>query len=133
MGNYTLFFVGRNNQHSAEHCSSCPIEEICPHAPRDMYYVSLVPTFEDSKETIEGLYNDPDISFIFLVDNNKKLGFIYKGDGTEHELKESHIKSVLEVIELNILGGVKNSKNPVDIVIHDIRETMKVHSDPSIN
>lgn len=139
MKKYTLFFTGKNQladpEYSAEKCSSCPLVEECSLVPRDMYYASIVPSFEVSKEIIDGLYNRPDISFIFLVDGKEHVGFIYKGDGTEQELKESsHIKNALEFIEQEVSDGLKNIKKPVNIVIHDVRTTMKVHpADPSVN
>lgn len=137
MKKYTLFFFGPNQyanaQHSAEKCSSCPLVEECPLIPRDMYYASIVPSFEDSKSIIDSLYNRPDISFIFLVDNNENVGFIYKGSGSEQELKDSHIKNVFEIIEQEVLDGLKISKKLVNIVIHDVRSTMRFHTDPSVN
>lgn len=137
MEKYTLFFVGKeqdaNNPHSAKNCSSCPIEEICPLVPRDTYFGMHVPSFEESKGVIEALYNNSTISFIFLVDNKENQGFIYKGFGTEQELKESYIKNVIEIIEQEVLAEQKNIKNPENIVIHDIRGTMNFYADPSVN
>jgi hypothetical protein len=97
----------------------CPIQDLSISESYDLD-ISEADNYEAIKRKINQSYLLPTITFIFLIDFQNDIGYIYKGDGTIHKIREKGgiLSKVLEAYELYLKISLCFSE------IRDVRASM---------
>jgi len=139
MKRFTL--LSKSNQNSGlsaaieEHlatsdCSSCLGQKICPikdgNISANFYCAAQADEFSKIKTLIDHLHPTPFINFMVLIDGKEDIAYIYKGVGSEKEIKKNVLPPIIKVYE-------HLTQESVFLKIQDVRETMGICPNPQMN
>ncbi|MEI7919113.1 MAG: hypothetical protein WCH65_02655 [bacterium] len=139
MERFTLLFKSNQNPSLlaaiAEHlatnnCSfyfgqkTCPIKNENPSI--DFCYAAQADEFSKIKTLIDHLHPTPFINIMVLIDDKEDIAYIYKGVGSEKEIKKNVLPPIIKAYE-------SLTHKSVFLKIQDVRETMGICPNPQMN
>ena len=121
-------------------CSNCMLPDLCPVKNFEKcpvknlgagieFGIGGIASHDDIvviTEMINTLYPAKIISFMFLIDEQKDIGYLYKGEGTMAKIRKEVLPRALKVYE------AKRGISPCFSEIRDVRDTMRIPN-PSMN